>query len=90
MIAALPASLKLQSESVYLPNSKFYSDNKLQKLKLQEQTIIDALEHNKKLSLKEISEILDLKFPSHIYYLLNKAGLNAMNLIQKIQAKNNN
>ena len=66
MIAALPASLKLQSESVYLPNSKFYSDNKLQKLKLQEQTIIDALEHNEKLSLKEISEILDLKFP-HIY-----------------------
>ena len=73
MIAALPASLKLQSESVYLPNSKFYKDNKLQKLKLQEQTIIDALEHNEKLSLKEISEILDLKFP-HIYIqnLLNK------------------
>ena len=76
MIAALPASLKLQSESVYLPNSKFYSDNKLQKLKLQEQTIIDALEHNEKLSLREISEILDLKFP-HIYIqnLLNKGWI---------------
>ena len=77
MIAALPASLKLQSESVYLPNSVFYNDQEIQKLKSQEQTIIvEALEHNQQMSLKEISELLELKFPtSYIQNLLNKGWI---------------
>lgn len=66
MNAALPSSLKLQSESVYLPTNKEYNDQSLQALKPHEQSIVDALEYNQQMSLKEISDLLNLKFP-HIY-----------------------
>lgn len=66
MNAALPSSLKLQSESVYLPNTKEYNDQSLQALKPHEQSIVDALEYNQQMSLKEISDLLNLKFP-HLY-----------------------
>ena len=76
MIAALPSSLNLQSESVYLPNSAFYNDQEIQKLKSHEQSIIEALEHNQQMSLKEISELLELKFPhNYIQNLLNRGWI---------------
>mgnify|MGYP000917289971 CR=1 FL=1 len=72
MIAGLPSSLKLQSESVYMPSGKFYSDKELINLKPQEQAIVDALQHNQQMSLKEISELLKIKFPhKYIQNLLN-------------------
>lgn len=76
MIAGLPSSLKLQSESVYMPSGKLYKDRELSTLKPQEQAIVDALEHNQQMSLKEISELLKIKFP-HIYIqnLLNNGWL---------------
>ena len=76
MIAGLPSSLKLQSESVYMPSAKSYNDKKLSILKPQEQAIVDALEHNQQMSLKEISELLKIKFPhSYIQNLLNNGWL---------------
>ena len=76
MIAALPSSLNLQSESVYLPNSVFYNDQEIQKLKSQEQSIVEALEHNQQMSLKEISELLELKFPhTYIQNLLSRGWI---------------
>ena len=72
MIAGLPSSLKLQSESVYMPSGKSYNDKELSILKPQEQAIVDALEYNQQMSLKEISELLKIKFPhSYIQNLLN-------------------
>ena len=76
MIAGLPSSLKLQSESVYMPSGKLYNDRELSTLKPQEQAIVDALEHNQQMSLKEISELLKIKFPhSYIQNLLNNGWL---------------
>ena len=77
MIAALPSSLKLQSESVYLPSGKLYNDNKATvALNPQEQAIVDALENNQQMSLKEISELLKLNFPhTYIQNLLNKGWI---------------
>ena len=76
MIAGLPTSLKLQSESVYMPSAKSYNDKELSILKPQEQAIVDALEHNQQMSLKEISELLKIKFPhSYIQNLLNNGWL---------------
>ena len=73
MIAGLPSSLKLQSESVYMPSGKLYNDRELSTLKPQEQAIVDALEHKQQMSLKEISELLKIKFPhSYIQNLYSK------------------
>ena len=66
MMAGLPNSLKLQSESTYLPSLKTYSDKDLSILKPNEQIIVDVLEKNNQMNLKEISEILQIKSP-HIY-----------------------
>ena len=66
MIAGLPNSLKLNSESMYLPSLKKYSDKELSVLKPSEQKIVDALEHNQQMNLKEISELLQIKYP-HVY-----------------------
>ena len=66
MMAGLPNSLKLHSESTYLPSLKKYSDKELSHLKPSEQRIVDALEHNQQMNLKEISELLQIKHP-HIY-----------------------
>jgi len=66
MIAGLPNSLKLNSESMYLPSLKKYSDKELSVLKISEQKIVDALEHNQQMNLKEISDLLQIKYP-HIY-----------------------
>ena len=66
MISGLPNSLKLNSESIYLPSLKKYSDKELSVLKPSEQMILDALEHNQQLNLKDISELLQIKHP-HIY-----------------------
>ena len=46
MMAGLPNSLKLQSESTYLPTLKTYSDKDLSILKPNEQIIVDVLEQN--------------------------------------------
>ena len=54
MIAGLPNSLKLNSESIYLPSLKKYTDKELSVLKPSEQKIVDALEHNQQMNLKEI------------------------------------
>ena len=43
MIAGLPNSLKLNSESMYLPSLNKYSDKELSVLKPSEQKIVDAL-----------------------------------------------
>ena len=75
MISALPNSLKLNSESIYLPSLKKCSDKELSVLKPSEQKIIDALEHNQQLNLKDISELLQIKHP-HVYIKnLLKLGL---------------
>ena len=66
MIAGLPNSLKLNSESIYIPSLKNYSDKELSFLKPGEQKIVDALEHKQKMNLKEISELLQIKHP-HVY-----------------------
>ena len=66
MMAGLPNSLKLQSESIYLPSLKTYSDKDLSILKPNEQIIVDVLEQNHQLNLKEISAILQIKSP-HVY-----------------------
>ena len=66
MISGLPNSLKLSSESIYLPSLKKYSDKELSVLKPSEQKIVDALERNQQLNLKDISELLQIKHP-HIY-----------------------
>jgi len=66
MMAGLPNSLKLNSESIYLPSLKKYSDKELSVLKPSEQKIVDALEHNQQLNLKDISELLKIKHP-HFY-----------------------
>jgi primosomal protein N' (replication factor Y) len=66
MIAGLPNSLKLNSESMYLPSINKYSDKELSVLKPSEQKIVDALEHNQQMNLKEISDLLQIKYP-HIY-----------------------
>ena len=66
MMAGLPNSLKLQSESTYLPSLKTNSDKDLSILKPNEQIIVDVLEKNNQMNLKEISEILQIKSP-HIY-----------------------
>ena len=55
MIAGLPSSLKLQSESVFMSSGKLYNDRELSTLKHQEQAIIDAMKYNQQMSLKEIS-----------------------------------
>ena len=66
MLAGLPNSLKLNSESMYLPSLKKYTDKELSVLKPSEQKIVDALEHNQQMNLKEISDLLQIKFP-HVY-----------------------
>ena len=72
MMASLPNSFKLSSESIYLPSLQKYSDEQLSVLKPIEQKIVDALEHNKQMNLKEISETLQIKHPQiHIKNLLN-------------------
>ena len=54
MIAGLPNSLKIQSESKYLPASFNLEDKEISSLKENEQLIIDALEKNHQMTLKEI------------------------------------
>ena len=54
MTAGLPNSLKLNSESMYLPSLNKYTDKELSDLKPSEQKIVDALEHNQQMNLKEI------------------------------------
>ena len=72
MMASLPNSFKLSSESIYLPSLQKYSDEQLSVLKPIEQKIVDALEHNQQMNLKEISETLQIKHPQiHIKNLLN-------------------
>ena len=66
MIAGLPNSLKIQSESKYLPASFNLEDKEISSLKENEQLIIDALEKNHQMTLKEISELLEISFP-HLY-----------------------
>ena len=66
MIAGLPNSLKLNSESMYLPSFNKYTDKELSDLKPSEQKIVDALEHNQQMNLKEISDLLQIKYP-HVY-----------------------
>ena len=66
MLAGLPNSLKLNSESMYLPSLKKYSDKELSVLKPSEQKIVDALEYNQQMNLKEISDLLQIKYP-HVY-----------------------
>ena len=66
MIAGLPNSLKLNSESMYLPSLNKYTDKELSVLKPSEQKIVDALEHNQQMNLKEISDLLQIKYP-HVY-----------------------
>ena len=66
MLAGLPNSLKLNSESMYLPSLKKYTDKELSVLKPSEQKIVDALEHNQQMNLKEISDLLQIKYP-HVY-----------------------
>ena len=78
MIASLPNSFKLSSESIYLPSLQKYSDEQLSVLKPIEQKIVDALEHNKQMNLKEISETLQIKHPQiHIKNLLNLGWIKA-------------
>mgnify|MGYP001346346025 CR=1 FL=1 len=73
MIAGLPNSLKIHSESKYLPASYNVDDNKISLLKENEQLIIDALEKNNKMTLKEISELLEISFPHpYIKNLIDK------------------
>ena len=78
MIAGLPNSLKLNSESMYLPSLKKYIDKDLSVLKPSEQKIVDALEHNQQMNLKEISDLLQIKYP-HVYIknLLNLGWIKA-------------
>ena len=72
MIAGLPNSLKIQSESKYMPASFERSDQEISSLKENEQLIIDGLEKNNKMSLKEIGELLEISFPhSYIKNLLD-------------------
>ena len=59
MLAALPSSLKLASETKVLINDRFEGD--LSTLSDQEYLIKDALELRSVLSLAEIGEILDIK-----------------------------
>lgn len=59
MLAALPSSLKLASETKVLINDRFEGD--LSSLSDQEYLIKDALELRSVLSLGEIGEILDIK-----------------------------
>lgn len=59
MLAALPSSLKLASETKVLLNDRFQGD--LTQLSDQEYLIIDALELRSVLDLSEIGEILDRK-----------------------------
>ena len=66
MTAGLPNSLKLNSESMYLPSLNKYTDKELSDLKPSEQKIVDALEHNQQMNLKEISDLLQIKYP-HVY-----------------------
>ena len=51
---------------MYLPSLKKCSDKELSVLKPSEQKIVDALEHNQQMNLKEISDLLQIKYP-HIY-----------------------
>ena len=77
MIAGLPNSLKIQSESKYLPSSKALKDQEIVLLHENEQLIIDALEKNNKMSLKEIGELLEISFPhNYIKNLLDKGWIN--------------
>ena len=59
MLAALPSSLKLASETKVLLNDRFSGE--LSSLNDQEYLIVDALELRSVLSLREIGEILDIK-----------------------------
>jgi len=59
MLAALPSSLKLASETKVLLNDRFSGE--LSSLNDQEYLIVDALELRSVLSLGEIGEILDIK-----------------------------
>ena len=76
MIAGLPNTLKIQSESKYLPASFDRNDQEISKLKENEQLIIDALENNHRMTLKEIGELLGINFP-HLYIknLLDKGWI---------------
>ena len=73
MIAGLPNSLKIQSESKYLPNSLDREDKEISLLKENEQLIIDALEKNNQMTLREIGELLEISFPHpYIKNLIDK------------------
>ena len=77
MIAGLPNSLKIQSESKYLSSSKVFKDQELVLLHENEQLIIDALEKNNQMTLKEIGELLEISFPhSYIKKLLDQGWIN--------------
>ena len=62
MIAGLPHALKLQSDTHYISKVNF-EEEELSSLKENEQLILEALHHNEKLNLSDISNILGLKFP---------------------------
>ena len=77
MIAGLPNSLKIQSESKFMPSSKMLTDEDIALMHENEQLIIDALEKNKQMTLKEIGELLGISFPhNYIKNLLEKGCLN--------------
>ena len=62
MIAGIPHSLKLQSDTHYISKVNF-EEEELSKLKENEQLILEALHHNERLNLSDISSILGVKFP---------------------------
>ena len=62
MIAGMPNALKLQSDTHYISKVNF-EEEELSKLKENEQLILEALHHNERLNLSDISSILGVKFP---------------------------
>ena len=62
MIAGIPHALKLQSDTHYISKVNF-EEEELSSLKENEQLILEALYHNERLNLSDISNILGVKFP---------------------------
>jgi len=75
MIAALPNSLKIQSESKYLPASFNRDDREISLLKENEQLIVDALEKNNQMTLGEICDLLEISNPHKYIKNLIEKGL---------------
>ena len=75
MIAALPNSLKIQSESKYLPASFNRDDREISLLKENEQLIVDALEKNNQMTLSEICDLLEISNPHKYIKNLIEKGL---------------